>query len=328
MFGFGKPKGPLKRAQVEKMLEESASLAGADLSGLDLSNLEFSQTNLAGARLTNVRGRKVEFSQCELRGAILDGAQLEQCEFSQCELQQVSFYGAQLVAVEFSQCEFQGASIGAALKLERCTFTQCEGISGLKPEQQFEDFSDMETEQQIALASERMKALATLVQGRYKERRDDDELEVVGHFQGRPYRVGVNLDFGSVEAELRCTNTLGTLEIQFDLEAGSTPDDSDEWDHARGRAQRLFIAPGTFIETSVNEAPTVQRLLHALPGLGAHVGAWMQALALQSLSLDTETVGARFQKDLLRVDLTKMIPQLLGFLNTLAPQLERRAPGT
>ena len=52
-------------------------------------------------------------TQRDLRGAILDGAQL--------------------VAVQFSQYEFQGASISAALKLERCTFTQCENIAAGTP---------------------------------------------------------------------------------------------------------------------------------------------------------------------------------------------------
>jgi hypothetical protein len=321
MFGFGKPKGPLKRSQVERMLENSDSLANADLTGLDLSNLEFSQTNLRGARLTSARGRNVEFSQCDLRGAILDGIALEQSEFSQCELHQTSFLGAQLVAVTFSQCELHGSSIGAALKLERCEFSQCEGISGLKPEQLHQDFSDMDSDRAFALGQERMRALAALVHGKYKDRRGDDALEVVGEFQGRAYRVTLDLDFGHVEAELRCRNSLGQIDIQHDPEASSTPDDVDEWDH--DRAQRIFLARGTYVDTTVSQAASVQQLLQALPGFGAHVGAWMPSLGLESLSLGEDSVSSRFQEDLLRLDLLKQIPQLLGFMASITTHLER-----
>lgn len=325
MFGFGKPKGPLKRAQIEKMLEDSASFAGADLSGADLSNLEFSQVNLRGARLTNAHGRKVEFSQCDLQGAILEGFKLEDSEFSQCELQQASFYGAQLARIEFTQCDFKGASLAAALRIDACEFCQCEHISGLRPEQLYKQFSDMDDEVKTPLAQERMKAFAALVQGRYKEHKDDNELEVVGQFQGRSYRVGFDLDFDQIEVELRCDNALIELELHHDPEASASGSEPDEWDHDRDRSQRIFLAPGTYIESTVNDAPRVQQVLHALPGFGAHVSAWMQSLGLEELELGERTFSACFKGDLLRTDLSAQIPKILQFLGTLAPQFERGA---
>lgn len=321
MFGFGKPRGPLKRQQVEKMLENSESLAGADLSGLDLTGLEFSQTDLRGARLVNVKARGVEFCQCDAKQAVFDGAVLEKCEFSQCELQQSSFRGAQLVRVEFSQCEMAGAQLAEA-RVEECEFSQCEGVAGLRPEQQYKDFSDMEDAERWALARQRLGALAAMVQARYKEHPEDDEAEVVGHFQGRPYRVGVDIDFGSVEVELRCDNSVGTVAFCFDPAAKATPD-ADEWDRERGRAQRVFVAHGVYIDTTAAEVAGVHGLLQAMPGLGAHVGGWMPALGLEQLSIDAGLIGVKFKEDLLRQDLAQKIPQLLGFLGSLVPQFER-----
>ncbi len=312
----------MDRRRVERINDDDGDFDGKDLSRLDLSGIDFSQKSFRRARLVGTRIRG-DVSQCDFQGADLSGADLSGAEFTQCEFQGASLRGARLDGAEFCQCEFEGAALDG-VSTQGTSFSQCEGIRGLSPRQRWSSWDDIDDDdEKQRIAREEMRKLAAAIQGRAKELRDEEEIHVTGHFASRPFRVKLDLTWGSVEVELRVDNRVGVVFVHHDPEKKPEgPRPRDEWDDHDAREERHFLAPGVYLEEQPAELQAMQWILQQSPQVTQFLVGTILASQLQQVFVDATSITCAFRRDLLQMDTTAAVTALVPALGQLAAWLE------
>jgi len=126
------------------------------------------------------------------------------------------------------------------------------------------DFSDLDTEQKIAFCQQRLGSWSSLLGGQVVTKTDDDQVELRTRIGERATRIVVDYDTGWTDVQTKVTNTTGVLVLWWDPD--KQPHDSahdPEWDS--GSEQRLFLAPGLYIEEYPDEAKAMWELVGRLP---------------------------------------------------------------
>ncbi len=319
---------PFSRKQIETMVSDDArSFNDLDLSGCDLSGLEFTQRYFKRANLRGANLSGATFCQCEFKKADLTGANLTKADFSQCEFPEAVLDETVVERTTFSQCEFKRATWNGA-KVKKAEFSQCDDVTGLPVEKVYATLWDMDDEAaKWKVCRERLSALAPILGGTVKERRDEDTIAWHGTFQGRAFRVCVDLSFGQPLVQMAATNRLGDLRLNRDPGRKAKAAPPDEWDEKDGSDVCFFLSDSVFLEAPVSELEWLKQRLETLPGpLYNSCLALLDHLKLQYLELADDWIQAEYKKDILQVNLAESVPMILAVFAAAAAHVEAARP--
>jgi hypothetical protein len=156
------------------------------------------------------------------------------------------------------------------------------------------DFSDLETEQKIALCQQRLGAWAGLLGGQVVTKTDDDQVELRTRLGERATRVVVDYDTGWTDVQTKLANTTGVLVLWWDPEKQPNDGAHDpEWDG--GSEQRMFLAPGLYIEEYPDEAKAMWELIGRVPQPLMHEIVQAMPTRISYLKIDADVIEMRFE---------------------------------
>lgn len=156
------------------------------------------------------------------------------------------------------------------------------------------DFSDLDTDQKLAFCQQRLGAWSSVLGGQVVTKTDDDQVELRTRIGERPTRVVVDYDTGWTDVQTKITNTTGVLVLWWDPE--KQPQDSahdPEWDS--GSEQRMFLAPGLYIEEYPDEAKAMWELVGRVPQPLMHEIVQAMPTRISHLTIDADGIAMRFE---------------------------------
>ncbi len=316
------------RNQIERMAEDDMkNFNDLDLSGCDLSGLEFTQKPFKRAILRGANLSGATFTQCEFKKADLRGASLLKTQFDQCEFPEAVFDEAIVEQAAFCQCDFKRATWNGS-KVKKTEFSQCDNLVGLPVEKIYQSLWDMDDDRQKReVCRARLQVLEPVVGGQIKERKDESEIQFVGAFQGRAFRVLLDMDFGQPSVQLVAKNRLGGLRLFRDPGKKTKAAAPDQWDQMDQVPVHFFLSDSVFLEEFSAEMEWTKKRLEMLPEpIYNGFMALLEQLKLTSIELADEWIEARFKKDILQLNLAESVPMILAVFGQLAPVLEAAQP--
>jgi hypothetical protein len=156
------------------------------------------------------------------------------------------------------------------------------------------EFSDLETDQKIAFCQQRLGTWSSLLGGQVVTKTDDDQVELRTRIGERATRVVVDYDTGWTDVQTKVANTTGVLVLWWDPDKQPTDGAHDpEWDS--GSEQRLFLAPGLYIEEYPDEAKAMWELVGRVPQPLMHEIVQAMPTRISQLKVDADVIMMRFQ---------------------------------
>jgi hypothetical protein len=279
-------------------------------SGDELSQQDYSGKNFAGR---NLQGK--EISQCEFKRTVLTNAIFVKATVTQCDFSGADLRGTRWEGADVTQCNFAGAMCDGMVTTG-ASFSQCENL----PPWLYGKFDDIDDDaQKWQLAGWKLGQLQQIEpSGSVKERRDDDKLWFSGTYNGRPFRIVVDISYGTMELEMKARTQRGDLTVFFDREAQPKPPaERDEvWD-SDASSQQFFIGPGVYIEDDAQELERQKQMFWGeMPRWFAQ---FMPAGNATRVRVDNgNLIEISFKDDILAGDLTYRVKNALDFASAVA----------
>ncbi len=313
-----------KRRKKEDRHFNDRDLSGVDMSRLSFRERKFHRSILRRANLSHTRFNSVTFKQASLTGANLRHAIFEYCDFRDCDLSDADLTHASFDCTDFHECHLDRALVKNAMfdtcdfkattwngaKVKRTNFEDCQRVQ-LPPHKVYKSLSDIDDENvSAAICRERFAPLASLLNGTYAQ---DDEFSFVwGFFRERKFRIDVAYHVGCPSAFLALDSPMGVFYLYRDVKkanrlatiGGTRIQLDDQWFH--------HLSEEVFLDGTPGELDRELQTFERLPGsLRDRIFAMMGKHKLEIISMTPDGLNAEYKKDILHLDLTTSIPDVL-----------------
>ncbi len=156
------------------------------------------------------------------------------------------------------------------------------------------EFSDLDSEQRLAFCQQRLGSWSGVLGGQVVTNSDDDQVELRTRVGERATRVVVDYDTGWTDIQTKVANTTGVLVLWWDPDKQPNNNAHDpEWDS--GSEQRMFLAPGLYIEEYPDEAKAMWELVGRLPQPLVQEIIQAMPTRISYLKVDADMIEMRFQ---------------------------------
>ncbi len=157
------------------------------------------------------------------------------------------------------------------------------------------EYSDLEEEQRIAFCQQRLGAWSGVMGGQVVTDVEDDRVELRTRVGDRATRIRVDFDTGWTDVETKLANTTGVLVLSWDADKQPTNAPDPEWDD--GSEQRMFLAPGLYIEEYPEEAKAMWELVGRMPQPLVQEIIQAMPTRISYLKIDADHISLRFEPD-------------------------------
>lgn len=183
------------------------------------------------------------------------------------------------------------------------------------------DFSDLETEQKLAFCQQRLGYWGSVLGGQVVTKTDDDEVELRTRLGERAVRVVVDYDTGWTKVQTKLANTTGVLVLWWDADKQPTDAAHDpEWDG--GSEQRLFLAPGLYIEEYPDEAKAMWELIGRTPQPLMQEIVQAMPTRISQLRIDADMIEMRFEPNFDQLPDPSQLQWVFGMADRIAAHFE------
>lgn len=183
------------------------------------------------------------------------------------------------------------------------------------------DFSDLESDQRIAFCQQRLGGWSSVLGGQVVTKTDDDQVELRTRIGDRPTRVIVDYDTGWTDVEAKIANTTGVLVLWWDPDKQPENNAHDpEWDG--GSEQRMFLAPGLYIEEYPDEAKAMWELVGRLPQQMVHEIVQAMPTRISHMRIDADKLSMRFEPRLDQISDPAAMQWVFGLTDRIARVFE------